>query len=680
MISIDLIDINLIFYYISTKCSFHNKVLEYFFYFIIFKLGDFKLEIAKLLHVGIVGSGRIGTDLGYGFLIELWRREGSLILVDKDKKALAKCLFEIRQYLNKAVKAKVIKRSDIGPVLNIIELTPDIKTLKNCQLVFEAATEDKEKKKGILKSLEAVVHQTCIIATTTSGIPRSELVAEATHPDRYFILHPFTPAWRSIILEMVSSGDAFFEATAKKWMTLFGKLVIPVKDVPLFAGNRIITRLMLAAFSILEESIATMAEIDAAVHDMLQNGGVFNVMNRIGSNAVIVECIEKMIALPEIGSLFSMPQSITKQAENPWDVPAKPEKINTVDSAIASKIKIRILVALAHQASNILEEGICSATHLNFITKYALNFGGGKKGLLEMLQEIGKEQFALSLGADGNNFQISEKVWESLFTDLNVEKDTQEITTITVVRPETKNALRNRTIEELHQVYGNLTGKSAIIKGFAYDLAGADIDGIKENAQNPEMLGQLSDKGQQLMLKIWRHSVPTIGISNGFLIGGGAELLLCTRARFFGKKVQFAMREITLAIGPGYCGFVFLIRLLGALKALEVITSGNFYNAEQALAMGLCHSVSDDPEQAARELIISGQIPEALPDETIKESKISLSALANILQGFSVIMRKNITEGTKEENQTFSKFGENEDTGEGLLAFLEKRKPNFTHN
>ncbi|MBK9030985.1 MAG: hypothetical protein IPL61_06545 [Myxococcales bacterium] len=75
-------------------------------------------------------------------------------------------------------------------------------------LSSEAATEDLTIERAILAKPEAVVRPDCLIGFATSGLPRARIAAKASHPERCFVNHPFYPAWRSLPVEVVLSGDA----------------------------------------------------------------------------------------------------------------------------------------------------------------------------------------------------------------------------------------------------------------------------------------------------------------------------------------------------------------------------------------------------------------------------------------------------------------------------------------
>ena len=166
--------------------------------------------------IGVIGSGAIGPDLAYGFISALAKAGGGKVyLLDIKKEALEAGSQRIQGYVKKGLSRgklapKVAKAVEAGLVT-----TMDMKDLADCDYVLEAATEDLPIKRSILRELEGVVGGDCLIGFATSGIPRSQIAAEAKHPQRCFVNHPFFPAWRSLPIEVVLSEDDALAALRK---------------------------------------------------------------------------------------------------------------------------------------------------------------------------------------------------------------------------------------------------------------------------------------------------------------------------------------------------------------------------------------------------------------------------------------------------------------------------------
>ena len=92
------------------------------------------------------------------------------------------------------------------------------------EYVLEAATEQLPIKRQILSQLESVVQPSCLIGFATSGIPRAQIANEAKVPERCFVNHPFYPAWRSLPIEIVGSGNEELTVKMLDVITKLGKV------------------------------------------------------------------------------------------------------------------------------------------------------------------------------------------------------------------------------------------------------------------------------------------------------------------------------------------------------------------------------------------------------------------------------------------------------------------------
>ncbi len=147
--------------------------------------------------VGVIGSGSIGPDLAYGFLTAVAREPGAKVyLVDIKQEALDAGVARIRGYAQKGVARGKLAPKVAAAMEAALVPTQDLGMLKDCEYVLEAASEDLAIKQAILAKLEAVVAPSCLIGFATSGLPRAQIAAQAAHPERCFVNHPFFPAWR----------------------------------------------------------------------------------------------------------------------------------------------------------------------------------------------------------------------------------------------------------------------------------------------------------------------------------------------------------------------------------------------------------------------------------------------------------------------------------------------------
>jgi enoyl-CoA hydratase/carnithine racemase len=175
---------------------------------------------------------------------------------------------------------------------------------------------------------------------------------------------------------------------------------------------------------------------------------------------------------------------------------------------------------------------------------------------------------------------------------VNVSVDEEGVATIRLDRPPV-NALNAQVWRELGEATARCEsddGVRAIVlwggpKVFA---AGADIKEMREQGfQEIFASGGL----QEPLKRLARIQKIVIAAINGYALGGGSELTLAADFRYAADSAKLGQPEILLGIIPGAGGTQRLTRLVGVSKAKEIVYSGDFYPAEDCLAMGLVDRV-----------------------------------------------------------------------------------------
>jgi enoyl-CoA hydratase/carnithine racemase len=240
--------------------------------------------------------------------------------------------------------------------------------------------------------------------------------------------------------------------------------------------------------------------------------------------------------------------------------------------------------------------------------------------------------------------------------------------TITLNRPEKRNALSSRVVRELRGALHDLRedGRVGVViftvageKAFA---AGADIAELREKT----MLDALSPVMQALYDEIEGFEKPTIAAVNGYALGGGCELALACDLRVAAEGARFGLPEVSLGILPGAGGTQRLSRLIGRGRALELIMTGRFMDAREALCAGLVSQVVPQSEllDAAREL--AGQILSRGP-LAVRLAKLAVRAGGETDQATGLLI----------ERLAQAVLFASEDKREGTAAFVERRAPEF---
>ena len=625
--------------------------------------------------IGVIGSGSIGPDLAYGFISALARAGGGKVyLVDIRKEALAAGVDRIRGYVGKALARGKLAPKAAAAIEEGLRPTLEMKDLADCDYVLEAATEDLSTKRVILRQLEQVVRPDCLIGFATSGIPRAQIAAEALHPDRCFVNHPFFPAWRALPMEVVPSRDAVFTARMLGTLKALGKVPILTADVPCFAADDIFCTYCAEAARLFEEGTATPAQVDAIVNEAIGGGGPFNVMDLTRGNLLNIHCLELMRQAPTGSDWFAPPPSFARQANTPWHDPKHPGDPSH-DEALRREVLDRILAVLLGRTYFVVDNGICDASDLNWLTQNALGF---RQGLLDLAESLGAEavhDICTRYAARFEGYTVPKSILEKRLPSFRAHVKVAhegDLAVVMVRRPEVRNALSDRVMAELDQAFLELEGNSAVrgivLTSFDGALAGADINELAA-LPTPEAAVEKCRRGQRVLDRIARLSKPVVAALDGPVMGGGAELSMACHARVVGPGLALAQPEVNLGIIPGYGGTQRLPRLIGLERGLDLLRSGRGVGAREACAWGWATgSPTPDPVQAARELLrqhLQGKvklapvsadplpIPERLPAVDLGHHSLSIDAI--LVEVARTGLSRPLGEGLEVEAQGFGR-------------------------
>lgn len=241
---------------------------------------------------------------------------------------------------------------------------------------------------------------------------------------------------------------------------------------------------------------------------------------------------------------------------------------------------------------------------------------------------------------------------------------------ITINRPDKLNALDRKTVGEIVIALG-WAEEDAQVRVIV--LTGSGEKAFVAGADIKEMSAMSAAEGQEYsrflhagLRRLERSSKPVVAAVNGFALGGGCEIAMACHVRLASQKASFGQPEVNLGLIPGAGGTQRLQRLVGRGRALDLVLSGNFIDAEEALRIGLVNHVFPAEELTAG--------VEAYAKTLRRKSPMALArALEAVIEGGEV----SLEEGLRMESALFGLCFATEDMREGTAAFLDKRKPKF---
>jgi enoyl-CoA hydratase len=244
----------------------------------------------------------------------------------------------------------------------------------------------------------------------------------------------------------------------------------------------------------------------------------------------------------------------------------------------------------------------------------------------------------------------------------------QEFAVIRITRTDALNALNYGMLREIGALLDQVEASDARALFFtgAGDkafCAGADIGELLDRSIPAEFAG--TRLGQELFSRIENFGLPSIAIVNGYALGGGCELALACTFRLGTAAARLALPEVKLGLVPGYGGTQRLPRLVGLGVALEIIMTGRFVAAEEALRIGLLHR------------IVEGDRIEAAVEFARAFSGNGLLALRLVRDAAIRGMDTTLQEGLRIEADLSTLSMRSDDGREGPRAFLEKRPAAF---
>lgn len=686
--------------------------------------------------VAIIGSGNMGS----GIAQKSAQEEFNVQMVDREEKWVKRGQEIISNLLDQALERRIFSDKQINSIKSRIEGVVGTENINpNTDLVIEAVFEDFEIKKEVFTILDRVCNENTILASNTSSLSVNDLARATNRPERFVGLHFFYHPAKNRLIEIIPAETTSEETlhAVETYCKAMGKVVIICKDRPGFVVNRFFVPWLNEACILLEEGVASTAQIDSIACKAFDIGmGPFALMNLTGPSIALhaTDYLADQLNTPRYKGASILREMVANNKA--WEIDNSPE----YNESVRKIVEERLLGQVFAVASQIVDEEICSKEDVDRGAKVGLRWN---KGPFELANKIGinrafemSKEYCKLANLDIPNMlktqKESDKSFDFSYVDVIISKD---VATVRLNRPEAMNALNVDLVNELGQKIDDLNDrddiKAIVLEGSGKAfVAGADVkffvDKIKEDSF--QEIYDFTAYGHEVLAKLENSSKVTIALATGLTLGGGLELALACDYRIGTNKTQMRFPETNIGIYPGLGGTQRTVKICGVEVARYAVLAGNFLNAETAYAFGLITHLVDQnyvaktisdiiiggkPENKFRHAPIDNENKNVIfakkyySDDNIKQildgnkpnniqgldenmilrqmksmsytAPIALEIAADLLE---IANSENIslTDGLSQELSNLERIFSTKDAYEGLSSLIEGRRPSYTNS
>ena len=678
--------------------------------------------------IAIIGAGNMGSGIAQKSAQEHFEVQ----MVDREQQWIDKGKQTISDFLDEAVGRRIFSPNQVEEIKSrVTGVVGTENVASDTDLIIEAVFEDFDVKTEVFGILDEVCDEHTILASNTSSLSVNDLAEAVGRPDRFVGLHFFYHPAKNRLVEIIPAETTSAEtlASVEQYCKTMGKVVIVCKDRPGFVVNRFFVPWLNEACKLLEEGVATTAQIDAVARKAFRIGlGPFALMNLTGSPIA-------MHSTDYLAAQLDTPRYLATQTlrdlvadGRTWEIGGDEE----CTEGTATVIRERLLGQVFAVSAQIVAEEICSMEDVDRGAKVGLRWALGP---FEIANRIGvKEAVRMAVDyAQEAGLELPEwfterrESFDFSYVDVAIEG---RIATVRINRPEAMNALNVTVVSQLGDVLDDLNSRedvSTIVlegAGKAF-VAGADVkffvDKIRADAI-PDIY-DFTANGHIVLDKLESSPKTTIALTTGLALGGGLELALSCDYRVGTRRTQFRFPETSIGIYPGLGGTQRTPRICGIECARFAVLAGNFLDAESAKALGLLTHLVDpsavettvsaiaaqgkpgekypskpaDSEHSVVSFatsfysddnivsLLSGRVPEGYDSEekVVSRQLKSLSRTAPIALSMAsdlldTATRSDLNSGLESELQGLDSIFSTDDALEGLSALIEGRRPEYS--
>ena len=663
------------------------------------------MEIRK---VAIVGAG----DMGHG-IAQVFAAGGyEVSLMDKYPEMLEKAKARIASSLQRWVERGRLTKQQADSALSRITYTGDlVEAVSKADLVVEAVPESLELKRSIFTEVSAYAPANAILASNTSNIRISDLAAATSRPERVVGMHFFNPPTAMKLVEVIpgaktdpSVADEVAEVSSK-----VGKIPVRVlKDSPGFVVNRVTAAETLLFSIILDKGVATPAEVDSFVRGQGLPMGAYEDFDFVG-NDVVWESLNYFakVLSPEYGRAAVLGKMVEdnllgkKTGKGFYDWSTGKAAIPKAEPT--DKVSIMDVFALEiNEAVKLIEEGVARPEDV----EKGVTLGMGRPfGPITVAKDLSNAEVKSKLEELASKYECkifapSRAIAEGKMRDAIEGRLSPPVTAppgeVVAAKAEREAPPKTGAIRLEHLQGG--VAKLVINRPRLNLINGEVLDGINDVLtdlwSDPEVrvvvvtgegtvfsagfemtqfvastaaMMEFARKGERLMKRLTELPKLTIAVLKGYALGGGLELALSCDLRVATEDVELRFPELTRGLVPAWSGTQRLPRLVGLSRASSLILTSETVRGKQAYEIGLVNRIlpPGDPDEVAVKL--ATELASSLAPVAVMLAKRLLNRGAEVPADVGLEM----------ESMAAGVLFGTEDLGEGISAFLGKRKPEF---
>ena len=347
--------------------------------------------------IGVIGAGAMGSGIA-----QVAATSGhQVVIYELNKEAVERSESNLEKLLSRLVEKGKMNEEEKSGIQGRILYAAQISDLKHCDLIIEAIVEHLEVKKKVFSELEAIVSESCILASNTSSLSIASIGSACKNDSRVIGIHFFNPAPLMPLVEIIPSVATDPEVTrkSKELIDSWKKKTVIARDTPGFIVNRVARPFYGEGIRIYEEGIADIPTIDQAMKDQGFRMGPFELMDYIGNdvNYTVTETVfREFFYDPRYKPSFTQKRMIEsgrlgrKSGRGYYNY--SEGSVNPAasgDTGLKERIFMRIIAMLINEAVDALYLNIASREDLETAMTNGVNY---PKGLLSWADEIGPDK------------------------------------------------------------------------------------------------------------------------------------------------------------------------------------------------------------------------------------------------------------------------------------------------